>query len=433
MYRVRKTWADSKSQVGAYLTLANAKKAADKYKYNVYDDKGNQVYPVVEKIIYRVRQSWANEQSQVGAYVSLENAKTACDKYPGYSVFDNNGKAIYTSKIQTSGKAQSITVSFDKYTFQNKGKTKKLGASVSSGLPLTYVSSNPKVVTIDKNGLITAVAAGTATITVKQIGNSTYNSASKNITVVVPTWKTWDQITAPIYNAALAQAKHMRKYTYSWKGANKQTIADSKKYGTCVTYANCVLYRLGILKEKTYIYQDTKGAITYSGATSSLTSDCKNRAKKYLTSKRVKNVYPYKMKNTLKRGDILMYTTGTIKAGGGNHICIFSGKWSGNNAIVWDNNWARKNGASNAYFNKPLDSYTRIKHFNVYTECTNGTITTSNTYLAAQSVKVSYSPISGKKLKSVTVDGKAVDIKKYPSSYTFSNLAASHTIIVTYA
>lgn len=43
MYRVRKTWADAKSQIGAYKTLANAK-AACKSGYKVFDKDGNVVY-----------------------------------------------------------------------------------------------------------------------------------------------------------------------------------------------------------------------------------------------------------------------------------------------------------------------------------------------------------------------------------------------------
>ena len=44
LYRVRKTWADAKSQVGAYQDLTNAKKIADEKGLNVYDDKGTLVY-----------------------------------------------------------------------------------------------------------------------------------------------------------------------------------------------------------------------------------------------------------------------------------------------------------------------------------------------------------------------------------------------------
>uniref|UniRef100_UPI002638245F SH3 domain-containing protein n=1 Tax=Clostridium sp. TaxID=1506 RepID=UPI002638245F len=47
LYRVRKSWEDSKGQLGAYSDLGNAKKECDKNKgYSVFDSKGNKVYPV---------------------------------------------------------------------------------------------------------------------------------------------------------------------------------------------------------------------------------------------------------------------------------------------------------------------------------------------------------------------------------------------------
>lgn len=49
--------------------------------------------------MYRVRKTWADSKSQIGAYKSLENAKKACDKHAGYSVFDGNGKKVYPSSI----------------------------------------------------------------------------------------------------------------------------------------------------------------------------------------------------------------------------------------------------------------------------------------------------------------------------------------------
>ena len=45
---------------------------------------------------YRVRKSWADASSQKGAFKSLENAKKCVDENPGYSVFDESGKAVYT-------------------------------------------------------------------------------------------------------------------------------------------------------------------------------------------------------------------------------------------------------------------------------------------------------------------------------------------------
>ena len=49
LYRVRKSWSDSKSQIGAYKSLDSAKSVADKNNgYYVFDGKGNIVYPKTE-------------------------------------------------------------------------------------------------------------------------------------------------------------------------------------------------------------------------------------------------------------------------------------------------------------------------------------------------------------------------------------------------
>lgn len=50
MYRIRKSWSDVKSQIGAYKVLANAKKKADENTgYKVFDASGNVVYPASSK------------------------------------------------------------------------------------------------------------------------------------------------------------------------------------------------------------------------------------------------------------------------------------------------------------------------------------------------------------------------------------------------
>lgn len=44
---------------------------------------------------YRVRKSWEDVDSQLGAYTVLANAKAMADKHPGYEVYDWNGKQLY--------------------------------------------------------------------------------------------------------------------------------------------------------------------------------------------------------------------------------------------------------------------------------------------------------------------------------------------------
>ena len=47
------------------------------------------------KELYRVRKDWANAKSQKGAYKILSNARKCADANPGYSVFDSKGARVY--------------------------------------------------------------------------------------------------------------------------------------------------------------------------------------------------------------------------------------------------------------------------------------------------------------------------------------------------
>ena len=57
---------------------------------------GKQTSPTVTGEMYRVRKSWNNASSQIGAYTILENAIRACKD--GYYVFDSKGNIIYPEK-----------------------------------------------------------------------------------------------------------------------------------------------------------------------------------------------------------------------------------------------------------------------------------------------------------------------------------------------
>lgn len=47
--------------------------------------------------LYRVRKSWSDAASQKGAFRDLSNAKACADKNLGYSVYDENGKVVYST------------------------------------------------------------------------------------------------------------------------------------------------------------------------------------------------------------------------------------------------------------------------------------------------------------------------------------------------
>lgn len=51
------------------------------------------------EVWYRVRRTWDNAASQKGAFKNMVNAKNCADENPGYSVFDETGKALYSSSV----------------------------------------------------------------------------------------------------------------------------------------------------------------------------------------------------------------------------------------------------------------------------------------------------------------------------------------------
>ena len=67
----------------------------EKWNLTQYDakDSGSEVIRW-----YRVRKSWADAKSQKGAYKILDNAKKCADQNPGYKVFDADGKVMYEPK-----------------------------------------------------------------------------------------------------------------------------------------------------------------------------------------------------------------------------------------------------------------------------------------------------------------------------------------------
>lgn len=73
------------------------------------DQKADIQKPATKKF-YRVRKSWGDAASQLGAFESLELAKKRADQSKGYKVFDSNGKQVYPKTETTSTtKKKSVT------------------------------------------------------------------------------------------------------------------------------------------------------------------------------------------------------------------------------------------------------------------------------------------------------------------------------------
>ncbi len=108
----------------------------------------------------------ATETSDIGTYEILLSGGS-----------DNNYDFTLVSGVLTIGKADQ-TITFPAIPDAVVGDEDfSPGATASSGLEVTYMSSNTDVATITAEGLIHIVSAGTVTITASQSGNDNFNAA----------------------------------------------------------------------------------------------------------------------------------------------------------------------------------------------------------------------------------------------------------------
>lgn len=61
--------------------------------------------------LYRVRKSWDDVKSQIGAYSDLDHAQAAC--ISGYTVYNSNGKAVFTAQSETNEDTYTVKVTTD--------------------------------------------------------------------------------------------------------------------------------------------------------------------------------------------------------------------------------------------------------------------------------------------------------------------------------
>lgn len=85
-------WSDFKKKVQGYMNAGSATTSTPSAP--------------AAKQLYRVRKSWSDAKSQIGAFSSLENAKKVCKA--GYAVFDSNGKQVYPAKKSVDEVAREV-------------------------------------------------------------------------------------------------------------------------------------------------------------------------------------------------------------------------------------------------------------------------------------------------------------------------------------
>ncbi|MGN0449910.1 MAG: N-acetylmuramoyl-L-alanine amidase [Ruminococcus sp.] len=120
-------WSTNKSERMNHLNGCNMtvhrdyanKSCPGDYLYNLHGQIAKEVNAQLgsgtsstgKKTLYRVRKTWKDVKSQKGAFNDLSNAKKCADQNNGYSVFDENGKAVYTSKATNSTSSFKVQIS----------------------------------------------------------------------------------------------------------------------------------------------------------------------------------------------------------------------------------------------------------------------------------------------------------------------------------
>ena len=89
LYRVRKTWEDVGSQIGAYAVLTNAQKMADKNcGYFVFDEVGTCIYPEVKPVTRKPAAAKEKDNDLAGKYIVTTSLGLNLRYKPGFSSDD---------------------------------------------------------------------------------------------------------------------------------------------------------------------------------------------------------------------------------------------------------------------------------------------------------------------------------------------------------
>lgn len=150
-------------------------------------------------------------------------------------------------------------------------------------------------------------------------------------------------LTDKLLDACKTQAEWMKNSKYAYE--KNPTIEKSKKKGTCVTFVSCVLQRINILKSGQSLWHNEAGKV-------------------YGNNDKMTVIYPknktlHQLKSELKAGDIIMDGSGV---GSNSHIFILTGKWNGNNPIIWDNHSGQQGKGAYEYTrNRNVIAVVRLK------------------------------------------------------------------------
>lgn len=94
--------------------------------------------------LYRIRKTWADAKSQTGAYKNLDNAKKACAA--GFKVFDKDGKVVYDPALGEKPATQEPAKEYPQFQDKTKANGIKYKVKAEGGLNLRAGAGvlNPK-------------------------------------------------------------------------------------------------------------------------------------------------------------------------------------------------------------------------------------------------------------------------------------------------
>ena len=345
-----------------------------------------------------------------------------------------DGSAIVTVSTQNSAAAspiekqiavvversQQVVTTAWSWTGLSAGSKSQLGAGATSELGLTYTSSDENVARVLADGTVEAVGPGTAIVSAIQPGDSLWQAASADATVVVAEGSR-DRIAAlePFFEAMRVQQQ------WSWDaayGGGQVTIENSKTIGNCTTFPTASLIRVGLLTEPTIVWPHARHAKAHPEYFERFTPG--------------KTPAQCVADGDLIVGDIVRFSKPMM------HSMVYMGWDDERNCPLW-NTGGRAGGTQGSrpalfkrlttYEKGIVDDILRIRTYPVNVSWTgNGIVGGGGEVMAKQNCTVTFDPQPGSSLIKLVVDGTEQPIEPGMRSYTFEGVLEPHSVEVTF-
>ena len=189
------------------FTVSNQKRLA-----TMTTDNGLLEYEGLEKVIWSGNATSFSINIPSKVDLGTESGKAAQFCFKTISITYNSGTELEDPKCAFSAESATCTLG-EAFSAPNF-------TTVSDG-EITYKSSNPEIATVDNSGNITAIAAGTTTITASVATTDTYaaGSASYTLTVVDPSILFTESFAESLGDFTVNQTEEVWSYNSGYKCA----------------------------------------------------------------------------------------------------------------------------------------------------------------------------------------------------------------------